>query len=483
MADFWKHWSGIGLVQVFDLVVIAVLIYLAMVWLKHRASRALAGVLLLVVMMYSTARFLDMPFTLAVFREGFTVIAVALLLIFQKDLRWAFERLFSTTAWGSQDTESPAGVIETVAESADALAKSKTGALIVFEGSEPLDQHVRGGIELDSTVSLPLLMSIFDDSSAGHDGALVIKNGRATIFGAHLPLATEELPEQFGTRHSAGMGLSEVSDALVIIVSEERGKISVCRNGKLEVMESVASLKQRLEDFHSSQAGETGNPVLRRLVLKNWTLKLAAILLAGLVSVVFADRARTVERSYEVPVEFANRPANWVGEAPDPPRVRVTISGSETAFDLFDESKLKISLDANQLEEGAQSVRIRLRNINVKAPLKLERIHPQQIRVTSYRLKPITLNVTLWRVGLPPEGVTVERVELESKQARLLWPMAMKKPPSQLLTEPVDLSRVTKSQTIRVALQIPANAKPDAGQATTVPVKVVVKKTPAKEPN
>lgn len=475
MFESWEPWRHFGPVQILDLAIVTVLFYLALVWLKHRASRALAGVLVLLGLLYGTARFLDMPFTLAVFREGFTVIAVALLLIFQKDLRWAFERLFSATPWGKREAGPSEGVIETVAESAGALAKSRTGALIVFEGSEPLDQHIRGGIPLDASVSLPLLLSVFDASSPGHDGAVVVRNGRATTFGAHLPLAGDELPESFGTRHSAGLGLAEVADAFVIVISEERGTISICRDGALEVVDSVAALKQRLKSFVEQHSAESRAPSVRRLLLKNWSLKLAAVLLAGMVSIVFADRTRTVERSYEVPVEFINRPQNWFGETPEPSRVRVTLSGSETAFELLDDAKLKISLNAEQLTEGTQSVRIRPRFLNVQTPLKIERIQPPEIHVTTYRLQPVKVNVGLPKVGLPPEGVIVERIELASTTATLLWPMKKAPPPRQILTEPLDLGGVTSSRTVELRLEIPSNAKPASGQSTTVTVKVQVR--------
>lgn len=476
MSNLWKHWPQLGLVQILDLAVIAVLIYLGMVWLKHRASRALAGVLVLVVLLYTLARYLDMPFTLAVFREGFTVIAVALLLIFQKDLRWAFERLFSSSAWSAGPSGMGDDLAETIAEAAGALAKSKTGALMVFEGSEPLDQHIRGGIDLDAKITLPLLMSIFDDSSAGHDGAVIFKNGRAKTFGAHLPLAGNELPDAFGTRHSAGLGLAEVSDALVIVVSEERGAISVCHDGKLEPVESVASLKQRMQAFHSAHNAETRQSEFRQVLTRNWTLKLAAVLMAGLLSVVFADRTRTVERSYEVPVEFANRPQNWLGETPDPPRVRVTLSGSETAFDLFDPSKLKVSLDAGRLEEGTHAIRIRNKDLNVKTPLKIERVHPPALNVTTYRLKPVKVRVSIPKVGLPPDGFSVATIKLQSETASLLWPVKHSQPPEEIWTDPLVLRRVTSNRTVRLRLQIPSNAKPAPGQETSIPVTVEIRK-------
>src|SRR5699024_10925097 len=133
-------------------------------------------------------------------------------------------------------------------------------ALIVLKGKEEWDRHITGGVELQGQVSLPLLFSIFDPKTAGHDGALLIENGLITKFGTHLPLSTHLHKISRGaTRHAAALGLSERCDALVIVVSEERGVISVARQGQLIELDASSDLKSHLTEFWAELYEEKKN--------------------------------------------------------------------------------------------------------------------------------------------------------------------------------------------------------------------------------
>src|SRR5699024_8867990 len=121
-----------------------------------------------------------------------------------------------------------------IAEAASKMADEKTGALIVIRGNDQWDRHIHGGIKLEGEISLPFLLSIFNPESPGHDGAVLLEDHEITRFGVHLPLSTN-LNRQLtsGTRHAAALGMSEHCDALVVVVSEERGVISVAQAGHL----------------------------------------------------------------------------------------------------------------------------------------------------------------------------------------------------------------------------------------------------------
>jgi DNA integrity scanning protein DisA with diadenylate cyclase activity len=119
-------------------------------------------------------------------------------------------------------------LVGTIADALYRLAEERHGAIIVLPGKEPIQEWLAGGFVLDAEPSFPLLMSIFDPHSPGHDGALIVEKGRLSQFGVRLPISdTNKLPAVFGTRHHAAMGLSEKSDAMVLVVSEERGAVSL----------------------------------------------------------------------------------------------------------------------------------------------------------------------------------------------------------------------------------------------------------------
>ena len=154
------------------------------------------------------------------------------------------------------------------------LADKRQGAIVVLPGKEPIQEWISGGYELDALPSTPLIMSIFDPSSAGHDGAVIVSGGRLARFGVRLPVSqSSRLSEAYGTRHHAGMGLAEQSDALVIVVSEERGQISVFKEGKMHPIDNreqlIASIAEhwRKTDSYSldltARENQAGAPLHR----------------------------------------------------------------------------------------------------------------------------------------------------------------------------------------------------------------------------
>ena len=139
-----------------------------------------------------------------------------------------------------------------IIEAVQKLAENKIGALLVFKGREPLERHIRGGVSLNGRISYPLLYGLFNTQSPTHDGAVIIEGEWIDRFAVYLPLSQHvKEGSEAGTRHAAGVGLSEMCDALVIVVSEERGAISVAEHGRLDAPLSPTALKERLDKFYA----------------------------------------------------------------------------------------------------------------------------------------------------------------------------------------------------------------------------------------
>lgn len=266
-----------------DIGIISFCIYSAIAWFRHTTSRSVVIGVLLLTGVFLLARTFDLYLTVLLFQAFFAVFLVALVVVFQEEIRRAFERI---ALWGTfRDRRRFAALpgIDALLEGISTMATGRTGVLIVIRGREPLDRHVEGGIPLYGRVSKPLLYSIFDPHSPGHDGAVLIEGDRLTKFGAHLPLSKNlDQIGALGTRHAAALGMSECSDAFVIAVSEERGTIHVAQDGRIALIRSVAEMKDRLERFYAERVRQEMKSGFQRSFRQNARTKLFSVLLACL---------------------------------------------------------------------------------------------------------------------------------------------------------------------------------------------------------
>ena len=273
---------GFGPSDALDIAIVALLLYTGMSWLR-RAHAALAALgLSLLGAVYLGARLLELELTTWVFQGCFAVLALALVVIFQDELRRGFEDLAAFAVARRGDRRSRLDTPELLARSLADLARERIGALVVVAGTQRLDRHLQGGHELGGRLSPALLASLFDPHSPGHDGAVVVEDRDVTRFGAHLPLARGAAALRgLGTRHSAAVGLSERSDALCLVVSEERGTVSAARNGELRPVGSEDELAKVVAAFYRERrALGRARPSLLELVSGRHAEKVAALLLA-----------------------------------------------------------------------------------------------------------------------------------------------------------------------------------------------------------
>lgn len=289
------EWSffGFSIRDFLDVLVVAGFLYVVLLLLKKTHSLFLFNGVGLLIALYVLARSLNLYLTTLFFNFFLGFFVIIFIVVFQRELRHFFELL---SAWRrlpyAKRETIPDFVSGQIIKAVSQLAETRTGALIVIPGEQPIDQFLGGGITLNGMVSFPLLLSIFDSSSPGHDGAIIIEGNRVRAFGVHLPLAenVQALKGVGGTRHRAAWGLAERSDAFVIAVSEERGTISVAHSGSLEVMRDADELRGKLYDFlreHILMEGVKGKKefFLRRHLRE----KTVALFLAGALWYIFKN--------------------------------------------------------------------------------------------------------------------------------------------------------------------------------------------------
>src|ERR1043166_1659742 len=369
---------NIGFADIADILVVAVLLYTATAWLKQtRAAFIIRGIFILGAV-YIIARYFDLQLTAWLFQGFFAIFLIIIVVIFQEELRQIFERIAVwSLAKGSRPLRSDA--IDILVGTLADLAKDRIGALIVVEGKDPIGRHIMGGIELEGKISEPLLKSIFDPHSPGHDGAVVIEHERISRFATHLPLSNDfQQLAHVGTRHSASLGLAELSDALCIAVSEERGTISLARDGRLRQVDNIQELGLLLRRFLQEKYPSSERRTFSfALVRENWVVKLVTFSLAIGLWYVLIPGSSTVEVTYKLPVQVQNIPADYHVEEVMPAQVNATFTGPRRAFYFFDPGKLKVTIDLSSTEIGRKVLRLMEQKLQHPQDLTLQQLDPQ----------------------------------------------------------------------------------------------------------
>ncbi len=391
MSTYFQQLAeNLRIADLLDVGVIAVLIYLALIWCRRRASRALVLGVAGIAGLYLSAHWLEMYLTTMLFQAGFAALLLAMVVVLQQDIRRAFDRVAASADMTRTRNSAPAaGMADTLVEAISTLADNRTGALIVLPGREPLDRHVRGGVVVDGRLSLPLLFSVFDPHSPGHDGAVIVSGARMRQFGVHLPLSTK-LPEigHGGTRHAAALGLAELCDALVIAVSEERGTISVGRQGTLHAVEP-AELSAILAEYYRQRDGSSDHRPWYRRIVRHSALKLVALVLATAAWLLFAYRVETIHRTFVIPIEYRNLPEDRVIDEPRRTHAEVTLSGNEREFQMLDVGSLVVSFDLEDVTDARPHVLATEPSLKgVPARLKVMQIQPEDVQLSIRQSSP-----------------------------------------------------------------------------------------------
>ena len=231
-----------------EIVIIAVFVYELLLWIKKTRAWQLLKGLLVIAAAISIAAILRLTTIMWLLERISTAAIIAMVVIFQPELRRALEqigsrnfltRIFPENNQDRTDTET----VNEIVKATFAMAKVKTGALIVMERTQALDEIEDTGIRINGIVSAALLINIFEKNTPLHDGAVVISGDKVTAATCYLPLSDREISKDFGTRHRAALGISEQTDSITVVVSEETGKVSVASQGELVRIKDAEELR------------------------------------------------------------------------------------------------------------------------------------------------------------------------------------------------------------------------------------------------
>lgn len=259
----WLTFPKINVTDIIEIIILAYIIYHVVKWVKNTRAWALVKGLIVVMAFWLVAVIFDLNVIMWIISNTINVGIIAIIIVFQPEFRKALEQLGQKNIVKSIITFDDSNrnerfsdhSLNEIIRATFELARNKTGALIVLEEETTLRDYEKTGIYLDSIISSELLINIFEHNTPLHDGAVLLRGNRIVAATCYLPLSDNmQLSKDLGTRHRAGIGISEVSDSLTIIVSEETGKVSIAKEGKLIRNVDGDYLRSKLVDAQKKTA-------------------------------------------------------------------------------------------------------------------------------------------------------------------------------------------------------------------------------------
>jgi diadenylate cyclase len=269
----WFYIPRITISDVIEIIILSYLLYNLILWFKKTRAWTLVKGIAVILAFAGIAVLLNLNTILWILKNTISVGIVAVIVLFQPELRRALEELgrknILTDVLARDDAEKNGrlndNTIQELVSAAIAMSKNKTGALIALEQDVALGEYESTGINIDACVTSQLIVNIFEKNTPLHDGAVIIRNNRVVSATCYLPLTNRsDINKELGTRHRAALGLSEVSDSMILIVSEETGAISVARGGVLSRNLDSESLRKQLEGLRERNKAQTKRTAKRR---------------------------------------------------------------------------------------------------------------------------------------------------------------------------------------------------------------------------
>lgn len=255
----------VGILDVVEIIILAFIIYQAMVWMKNTRAWSIIKGLAVVLVFMAIAVLLNMTTIIWLAKSLFTLVAVAIIVALQPEIRRLIEELGQTNLINTLmrlDEKKMEGrfsdkTLNEIIVASYAMGRAKTGALIVIEQDSPLGEYERTGIAVDAVVTSQLLINIFEHNTPLHDGAVIVRGDRVAAATCYLPLSDQRtLSKDLGTRHRAAVGISENTDSMTVVVSEETGKVSIAYGGELYRALDVDQLREKLEIVQAKRETE-----------------------------------------------------------------------------------------------------------------------------------------------------------------------------------------------------------------------------------
>lgn len=409
-----------------------VLVGIAIFWISHKLALSL-----------------DLVVTSWVIQGITLVAAVIIVVIFRNEIRSVLQaKNLKSILWGFPRgaEEAPA---ENLAEALFELAQSGIGALLILPGKEDLSEAVHSGIPWQGLVSKEMIMTVFWRDNPVHDGAAVVRGRQIDEVGVILPLShRDDLPSSYGTRHRAALGLAERTDALVLVVSEERGTVSVAKNSQLWEVKNKEELLEIIEKHVGATIswGRTRKDKLE--------LGLAAVLSVFLIIAVWSTFTRGVDTlvSMDIPVEYMNRPPEMEILDTSVNAVRLEISGSGALLRRIQPEQVSVKLDLSKGVPGSNQFTMTPESVSLPPGVLLKDVKPPVVEVTLDMTVKKDLPVQVDWVGKLQEPYVIAQVNIDPSRVQVSGSARVLSSISAIYTEKVSVDHINRSGTLSAKL-------------------------------
>ena len=367
--------------DILDILIMSALVYQLYAWFrKSHAIQVLAG-LGTITAIYFITRQTGLHMTSWVLQQLGTVIIVVIVVVFQNEIRQALYRFSKLRELLHGEHAAHSSVPDTLAEAVFVLAKSHCGAIIALQRTDQLDDHLSNGTPMEALLSAPLLSSIFHDGNPLHDGAILIRNERISMASCLLPLSdSQQLPQKYGTRHRAAIGLTERTDAVVLVVSEERGEVSLAEGGRLITLESPEQLKALLEKLMTPEGRKHQRPSVTKRIFSDLLPKTAVLLGVTIIWLLLSGRQGEVA-IVTAPLTFHGLPEGLILARVSPEEVTVRLRSSSGLTPSVRQLNLTVNLALDGLQEGGHNLRVSSSSVRVPPGMSVVGIEPTIVKI------------------------------------------------------------------------------------------------------
>ncbi|SEA46331.1 TIGR00159 family protein [Desulfuromusa kysingii] len=326
---------------------------------------------------------LEFNLTVKILQGLSAVVILTIVVIYQNEIRRVVDDMFHLVFRRRTNLlPGEKSVPEMLVRVAYELSDRRWGALIILPGQLALDNIITEGTRLDGRVSRPLLLSLFDPSSPGHDGAVVFHGDQIECFSSRLPLTEhDDQVQERGTRHAAAIGLSEKSDALILVVSEETGNISVAREGVLETITDSQMLLNEINAFGADLASRESGRKRYQSYLRGGVRLILSVLVTAIIWLVIVPGSAVVTMDFAVPIAVQDIPDGYAFVSVTPPEAVVSLTGERRELFKLKAGDLLISLDGTLTALGRQTYSLNNSQIMLPGTLTVEKMIPTSVKV------------------------------------------------------------------------------------------------------
>jgi diadenylate cyclase len=362
-----------------DILILSFVFYRLFLWMRTKRAMKMVVAILALPFFYVVAQWIDLPLSVWGLQNLWSAILLFLVIIFQQEIREVLGSLsFPTFFFGRPERLTPK-VLDKIAETPFRMAQKGLGGLIVLEKRDNLDEFIHEKTLLDAEINEDVILSLFLPQSPLHDGAVVIQGGRIRYAAAVLPVSqTRDLPKECGTRHRAGAGITEVSDAGCIIISEERREVLFASQGKVEKKQDQDDLKSDISAF--AHHGEKQDKKKKSPGSLFHDLPRKAFFLLGVCILwVFVIGIRQGEVSFNIPVEYYSIPSNLTFVGDSPKEVNVRFKGSRRLLSSLSQDHLRVQISLSNARAGTNQISLSERDIDVPSGIAVTGFSPRKI--------------------------------------------------------------------------------------------------------